>query len=221
MPLTISYARFVSWILDFIHRRIQQPQIMDFNGIRIQICPHVFNPISGRTTKFFIQNMIIPSSAQVLEIGTGTGAIAVAASQVANQVIATDISPYAVECARMTMRLNGVERNVTIQQGDLFDPVKGLRFGVILFNPPYLALEAKNQIHRAWCAGPQLELIRRFLTEAPNHLSKHGEVQILFSSAAPITQIVTMIRQVGFQIEVIAKGRLLSLLETIYLFRLR
>jgi release factor glutamine methyltransferase len=164
--------------------------------------------------------MKIPQSARVLEIGTGTGAIAASAASYTTGVVATDVNPYAIKCAEATMRLNDVEDSVEVIQGDLFAPVQGHRFDVILFNPPYLMGSPRTLLARAWYAGPNCELLTRFLTEAQSHLAKGGTIQVLLSSIAPLREIISMIHHSGFQLEVLARGRLLGFLETLYLLRL-
>lgn len=118
------------------------------------------------------------------------------------------------------MRLNNVEESVDVLQGDLFEPVKGQRFDLILFNPPYLTGSPRGLLAQAWYAGPHCELISRFLAEARKYLAEEGAIQILFSSVAPLQKIMRMIRRSGFQLEVLGKGRLLGFLETLYLFQL-
>lgn len=214
------YSLLVASVLQFAHRRLRRPRIVSLNGLRVQLCPRVFNPTVSRTTRFFLQHMEFPTGSTVLEIGTGTGVIAAAAARRSNEVWATDISPYAVQCARATMRLNNVDAHVKVLLGDLFAPVKGRSFDVILFSLPYLARTATSLEGMAWCAGPKCELVNRFLAEARTHLKTAGSIQILFSSAAPVPQLITMIRQNGYRIRVLSSGRILGFLERVYLLKL-
>jgi release factor glutamine methyltransferase len=163
--------------------------------------------------------MLIPQDAKVLELGTGTGAIAAAAARHAKRVIATDINPFAVKCAKATMRLNHTEDNVDVIEGDLFTPVQGHQFDVILFNPPYLSGPPHDLLAQAWYSGPNLELIRRFFTEARLCLAPRGIIQILFSSVAPLREFVQLARYSKFQLEILARGRL-GFVENLYLFQL-
>jgi release factor glutamine methyltransferase len=214
------YPRLITWILDFLHRQTRSENIARIEGLPVQICPQVFNPLIGRTTQFFIQHMQILPESRVLEIGTGSGAIAVAAAHVAKAVTATDVNPYAVQCAKTTIRLNGREDQIRVLLGDLFSPVQGETFDIILFNPPYFRCNASSWIAKAWSAGTNYELIDRFLTGAREMLKNPGEIQILLSSAASLTQIITRMKETEFKIHVIASGRLLGFLERIYLLRL-
>ena len=78
-----------------------------------------------------------PRDADVLELGTGSGAIGVAAAQCgARSVTVVDVSRRALVTATINARLNGVR--VTPRRGDLFAPVAGRQFDLVVSNPPYL-----------------------------------------------------------------------------------
>lgn len=220
MQLPGFYSLLIASVLQFAHRRLRAPRVVVLNGLRVQICPRVFNPTVGRTTRFFLRHMQIPAGSSVLELGTGTGVIAAAAARHSKEVCATDISPHAVRCAKATMRLNKVQKRVEILHGDLFAPVAGRRFDVILFNLPYLARPATSLEAMAWSAGAQCELIGRFLAEAPQYMNEGGSIQMLFSSAAPMAKVVTMIQRYGYQIAVMSSAWLLGFLERVYLLKL-
>jgi release factor glutamine methyltransferase len=214
------YPRFINCVLELLHRRIPHERTVEWNGLRVQICPQVFNPITGRTTQFFIEHMKIRPDSQVLEIGTGSGAIAAAAAQIAQFVIATDVNPYAVRCAQTTIRQNGLANRVKVRLGDLFAPVHGARFDIILFNPPYFRFDPQSWVAKAWCAGSKYQLFVRFLEGARKVLTPSGEIQILLSSASDLPQIIRLIKTAEFRIELISQGQILGPLERLYLFRL-
>jgi release factor glutamine methyltransferase len=75
----------------------------------------------------------------ILDIGTGSGAIALAlAKEIPGaRVTATDISETALAVAKRNARALGLENSVTFLPGDLFDPVQGA-FDIIVSNPPYI-----------------------------------------------------------------------------------
>ena len=72
----------------------------------------------------------------VLELGTGSGIVALMLASLGATVTATDLNPHAVALARSNAR----EQDLTIEflQGDLFEPVGDRRFDAIVCNPPYL-----------------------------------------------------------------------------------
>jgi hypothetical protein len=75
--------------------------------------------------------------ASALEIGTGCGALALAASRHAGHVVGTDTNPRALNVAVFNAALNGIS-NVEWRLGSLFDAVAGERFDLIFCNPPYV-----------------------------------------------------------------------------------
>ncbi|MDX2087948.1 MAG: peptide chain release factor N(5)-glutamine methyltransferase [Kofleriaceae bacterium] len=78
---------------------------------------------------------------RVLDLCTGSGAIAVSLAKElpAAMVIATDVSPAAVAIAKRNVERNGVADRVEVRAGDLFAPVAGETFDLIVSNPPYIA----------------------------------------------------------------------------------
>lgn len=84
------------------------------------------------------------SSLNVLDIGTGTGvlAITVKLERPSDVVVATDISEAALKVA--CENANALKADVDFQQGNLFEPVKGKTFDVILSNPPYISKKELN-----------------------------------------------------------------------------
>src|SRR2546423_4834218 len=74
--------------------------------------------------------------ARVLDLGSGSGVLAVAAARKMAEVTAVDVSRRAVTTTWLNARLNGV--SVRAARGDLFAPVRGERFALIVSNPPYL-----------------------------------------------------------------------------------
>jgi SAM-dependent methyltransferase len=72
-----------------------------------------------------------------LDLCTGSGVQAFLAARHADTVVAVDINPRALNFAAFGARLNGIA-DVELREGDLYEPVAGERFGLILTNPPYV-----------------------------------------------------------------------------------
>lgn len=87
-------------------------------------------------------------SPRVLDIGTGSGAIAVTVAKQAaqSQIVATDISPEALRVAEANALSHGVESRIEFRQGDLWDGVGAGTFDVIVSNPPYIGLREKDSL---------------------------------------------------------------------------
>ncbi|MFG2630751.1 methyltransferase [Streptomyces sp. NPDC048473] len=96
--------------------------------------------------------------AEVLDVGTGTGAVATAAARYgAARVIAVDTSAAAVLTTRLNALLSGHARAIRASRGDSTEPVTGLRFDLVLANPPYVpsvnVRMPRRGTARAWEAG--------------------------------------------------------------------
>lgn len=131
---------------------------------------------------------------RILDLGTGSGAIAlsIALERPRAEVTATDISEAALQIAaenadRLQVGLEARDREararVRLLAGDLFEPVAGERFDLIVSNPPYVARrdagtlppELGHEPERALFGGEDgLEVIRRLVAEAGDHLSPGG-----------------------------------------------
>ena len=109
-----------------------------------------------------------------LEIGTGAGLGALRASRTAGHVWATDITSRAVRYADFNRRLNLVS-NMTVLQGDLFEPVKALVFDRIACNPPFEPPLKKGYVFSVGGDDGE-EITRRVLHSAPVHLNPGGRL---------------------------------------------
>lgn len=84
---------------------------------------------------------------RVLDLGTGCGVQSLHARRSADSVVATDVSPRALEHARLTLGLCGID-GVDLRQGDLFAPVEGERFDRIVSNPPFVITPRTESVAR-------------------------------------------------------------------------
>ena len=78
----------------------------------------------------------VKESDRVLDMGTGSGVNAVLAASKATRVIAVDVNPYSVKCARNNAKQNQVSSRMKVFESDLFRNVKG-KFDLIIFDPPF------------------------------------------------------------------------------------
>lgn len=121
----------------------------------------------------------------IVDVGTGSGCLAVslAIERPASTVVATDVSPAALEVARRNARRHGVDGRVTFHEADLFAPGVD-RVDLIVSNPPYVpapsrpALQPEVRDHEPSVAlfggSDGLALVGRLVAEAPLHLRPGG-----------------------------------------------
>ena len=151
-------------------------------------------------------NLEIKKGQSVLEIGTGSGLVSMYASQLTEDITATDINYNALELAEKNFKKNNID-TIKLEFGDLFEPVKDKKFDVILFNTPYLPTEEEDiidsDLNYAFDGGSDgRKIIDRFLNEVKNHLNEGGCVQIIQSSLSNTEQTLVKLDQLGFIAEV-------------------
>jgi ribosomal protein L3 glutamine methyltransferase len=139
-------------------------------------------------TAFAEDNALIGEPAEierVLDLCTGGGSLAILAARVFPNatVDAVDLSPGALEVARRNVEEHGVETRVRLVEGDLFAPLAGERYDLILTNPPYVDAEALAEFPPEYAAEPRiahagggdgLDIVRRILEGAPGRLTENG-----------------------------------------------
>ncbi|MFF0454876.1 methyltransferase [Nocardia africana] len=119
----------------------------------------------------------------VFDVGAGTGVLAaVLARRGAREVLATDINPRAVRCARENMRRLGLTGRVRVTEADLW-PGSRQRADLIVCNPPWLPGCPTSPLELG-IYDPESDVLNRFLDELTNHLTPHGEGWLILSDLA-------------------------------------
>jgi release factor glutamine methyltransferase len=136
----------------------------------------------GPSSLELIRYLFSVKGKSVLDLGCGTGLFAIAAAKLgAREVWATDIDPQAVECARRNAERNGVK--VVVKAGDLFDPVRGRMFDLVITNPPQTPAPAEARGPKF--GGPDgLLFFETILRDAPRHLEDGGQLLTFLVSLA-------------------------------------
>lgn len=200
----------------FQRRRHDALVLEEVAGLPVLVLPQVFNPKLFWTGEFLarlLDERLVPPGAAVLDLGTGTGIGALAAARWAGRVVAVDINPAAERCARINVLLNRVDDRVEVRGGDLFDPVEGERFDVILFNPPYYPGVPRNRLDQAFRGG---EVAQRFARGMAAHLRPGGYALVLLSSLGDAAGFLAELRAAGFSVDPEAEQRRIGEVLTVY-----
>lgn len=186
-------------------------------GLSIYVLPGVANPKLLRTGAFFASCLDAPLLAgrKVLDLGTGSGVCALAAARHARHVTAVDISRAAVRCARINAIANQLEHRIEIRHGDLFEPVRGDRFDLVLFNPPFLLGTPKDERDATWRSS---DVAARFARGLDARLTPDGLALLLLSSFGNACEtFIDELRANGFLLDVFARRRYVN--ETLTVLR--
>ncbi|MEW5988490.1 MAG: HemK2/MTQ2 family protein methyltransferase [Chloroflexota bacterium] len=210
--LTLRYQ-----VLDQRYGRLVLEEV---DGVPLIVLPQVFNPVLLRSGAFLARNLAtLPWSAAVgrrltvLDMGTGSGIGAIFAARRGAQVTAVDINPEAVRCARLNALLNQLEDRITIYQGDLFAPVAGQQFDLVLFNPPFYRGRPRDLLDHAWRG---VDVFERFSQGLSQVLRPDGRAWLVLSSDGDGDQLLAALRAQGYTIVVVAQKNLVNEVLTMY-----
>jgi methylase of polypeptide subunit release factors len=180
------------------------------NGVEIaalgaRIHPHygVFSPIRGEYVELVASAPLKAGVRRAFDIGTGTGVLAaVLAGRGVEQVVATDMDPRALSCARENLVRLGLERQVDVLQADLFP--EG-RAQLVVCNPPWLPGRPSSSIEYA-VYDPDSRMLKGFLGGLAQHLDAGGEGWLILSDLAehlglrPREQLMALIEAGGLKV---------------------
>jgi release factor glutamine methyltransferase len=187
----------------------------------MRVWKDVYTP--AEDTFLLADNLSVRRSDHVLDVGTGCGLLAMLAAHRAVDVVATDVNPNAVRCAKENAEMNGVRDKISFVQGDLMAPIRiGATFDLILFNAPYLPSSNKEDaswLGRAWAGGTNgRQVIDRFISESPRFLSPTGRILMIQSTLSGSEETISQFKNQGLKADIVAQNDL-PLFETIILFK--
>lgn len=219
LPLIV---RFLGKAMALGYRLIGKDRYDNFrlervHGTPFVVIPSVFNPKVPRTGEFLASHIdarLVQQDWAVLDMGTGSGVCAVFAARHARRVVAVDINEAAVRCADINARLNHLEHKIDVRQGDLFAPVQGDQFDLILFNPPFLRGTPTDDRDRAWRSS---DVAERFVGGMRAHLRPGGSALVLLSTFGDGEHFLHAFHEQGLAVSVFAERRFVN--ERLTVFR--
>ena len=190
-PTEAEKARLLTLIDARIALRLPAPYLVGaayMHGVRFHADKRALIPRS------FIGDLLVAGALpiaepkkvrRVLDLCTGSGCLAVLAALAfpAAKVDAVDLSPGALALARRNVATHRLGDRIALHRGDLFAPLAGQRYDLIISNPPYvdargmdrLPPEYRHEPRMALAAGRDgLDLVHRILAEGSRHLTRQG-----------------------------------------------
>lgn len=144
-------------------------------GLDLFVPDTVLDPVAFKTGPCLARAVraYAQEGSTVLDVGTGSGVVALYAASLGARAFATDLNPAAVRATRVNAMLNGLE--VDVREGDLFAPFEGQRFDVVTFNPPFFqGAPDGHPLDLALKDRPGLPTLRRFAEALPRMLAPDG-----------------------------------------------
>jgi ribosomal protein L3 glutamine methyltransferase len=169
-----------------------------FAGHEIRVTPDVLvprSPIAELCLAGFAPWIDPARVRRVLDIGTGSGCIAIAAAHALPQarVVATDVAAGARAVARDNVKRHRLGRRVRVVDADVYDGLGTRRYDVIVSNPPYVPAAEMRRLPREYRAEPVtslraprrgLGIVERIVTGARRHLERHGILVVEVGNSA-------------------------------------
>lgn len=184
----IEYVEFTKYIEQIIDGKPLQyiTQKQEFMGMEFFMNENVLIPQPD--TEILVETVLDickrygKQSLRILDLCTGSGAIAISLSKILNtQVFASDVSTKALEVAEKNNVMNNTK--VEFIESNLFEKINGEKFDIIVSNPPYikneeiksLSKQVQNEPYIALAGGEDgLDFYRKIIDEAYKHMNKNG-----------------------------------------------
>jgi HemK-related putative methylase len=217
-PLRAAIGKALYWHFRLFRRWKYEGVVLEqVCGSPLVVTPGVLNPRLIRTGAFLASHLqagLVGPDSEVLDMGSGSGVSAVCAARHARKVVAVDVSPEAVRCTQINVLLNRLEDKVEVLQGDLFAPLNGRQFDVVLFNPPFKHGNPRDDADRAWRS---IDVPERFAAGLPEHLKPSGFALVLLSTWGDCDRFVHQLSRQHLAMSVLAQRSLIN--ETLVLVK--
>jgi release factor glutamine methyltransferase len=161
--------------------------VREFHGLALEVTPAVLipRPETELLVDSCLERLASDSPAKVLDLGTGSGAVAlaIATQRCQARIFAVDVSHAALELAARNRKRHGLTARVHLIHSDWFSAIGEERFDLIVSNPPYIAEgdahlgegDLRFEPRQALVGGRDgLDAIRRIVSGAPHHLNPGG-----------------------------------------------
>ena len=217
----LTAVGFLAW-RPWLRRRLGRVVVEEIEGVSLVVLPQVFNPSVFRTGRLLaraVSEWRPPAGVaepHVLDLGTGSGVGSVFAARRGFRVTAVDINPAAVRCARVNAMVNGLEERIEVRHGDLLEPVQGLRFDLVVWNPPYFRGKPKSALDHAWRGEDVLE---RFVAGLAGVQTADGEALLVLSTDGVSEGILAPLADQGMEVGVALRQDFGNEVVTVYHLR--
>jgi release factor glutamine methyltransferase len=188
-------------------QRASLPVQISFMGLDLRISENVFAPSTDDMDGDPFHKAVeaeVRAGERVLDMGTGSGVSALLAARKGAEVVAVDVNPTAVVCARQNAERNAVATRITFRVGDIFDGVEG-NFDLIVFDPPFRWFKPRDLLEMG-TADENYQGLTRFMAQAKSRLRPGGRILLNFGSSGDIDYLYSLIEKAGFHKEVIPYG---------------
>jgi len=182
---------------------------VEYLGKEFIVYRNVFWPFED--SKPLVENCVINPGDCVLDVGTGSGVIAIfSAYKGANKVIAVDINPECVRNAKSNTNLHGFSNIIDVRLSDLFDAIRNdEKFDVITANLPFRNRFASGLVEATqWDTG--FDTNKRFFYGAGKYLKQNGRIYLAQANFGNLDDMQQLANKYGFDVKLIGQKSMLD-----------
>jgi len=182
------YKRYHFWY----HKK---PRKYTYKKVWTIVQSTVFSPIHTQSTKILLDYLstLTLKNKSLLELGCGSGIIALFCAYSKAIVTATDINKTAIKSLKKTALYQNL--NIKCIASDLFKNISKFNFDYIIINPPFYPKDTNNIAEKAWYCGTDFGYFKRLFKHLPNHISKNTTVLMILSKDCQLQTIFTIAYQ--------------------------
>lgn len=175
-------------------------RLYTYKGIRLVIPPAVFHPGFFFSTRLLLRYIAaLPlKNKTFLELGAGSGLIAMYAARQGAAVTATDINPVAIHSLEMNARSNRIP--LTVIRSDLFTSIPQQAYDLIAINPPYYKKQPQTAADYAWYCGEQGEYFQQLFSGLHQYIHAQSVVAMVLCDGCDLEMIREMAATNGFRL---------------------
>jgi release factor glutamine methyltransferase len=189
-----------------------------YKGIRLVIPPAVFHPgffFSTRLLLRYIASLPLKHKS-LLELGAGSGLIALYTARQGAVVTATDINTVAIQSLELNSHSNRIP--ITIIESDLFANIPQQAFDIIAINPPYYKKQPQTPAEYAWYCGEQGEYFQQLFSGLQSYMHSLSIVLMVLCDGCDLSMICEMASANGFQLTCVLEKA--NWVEINYIFKI-
>ncbi len=189
-----------------------------YKDIRLNIAPQVFHPGFFFSTQLLLGyiNTLQLDKKNFLELGCGSGLIAIAAAKKGAMVTATDINTIAVE----SLKNNSAQNDVVIEVilSDLFLNIPQQQFDIIAINPPYYKKQPVTAGDYAWYCGENGQYFSALFSQLHNYIHADSIILMVLFDGCDMAMIHAFAAKNNFVLDVVYSKK--NLLEENFIFKI-
>lgn len=177
-----------------------------FKETELNVFPETYFP--REDSVLLAENVSFQKNEKVLDVGTGSGLIAILAAKQGADILAVDLGKKALENAKANAKKLKLLKRIKFLKSDLFEKIpKKEKFDKIIFNPPYVPSESIRWIESDGGKNGR-KILDRFLIQFPEFLKQNGKCFFLQTSLNGIGKTESILKKNKMLFEIVARKKL-------------